>query len=256
MPLSQTSSRCKHLDQVTWREVVSGHSIFYRGICVNCGLLGYITISKLGAIRAFWKQNKENSMNTSDYRRGVEDALKLWDFIKDSGWKQPQDIIKQETNMAQTYEQGFKEGVEAAGRKILEELPLSGITDPVDVLNAIPRFLRKKFLLTKKVTKWGEEYMNSEDYKRGVWEASKELTEGTLPSSRLFKVAFDEEMRLRRKKLLTKRVTKWTGVITSEWGGKPAILDLCDSFEEANGFLLKNPKPLAGPIPIEIEVPL
>ena len=55
--------------------------------------------------------------------------------------------------MAQTYEQGFKEGVEAAGRKILEELPLSGITDPVDVLNAIPRFLRKK-LLTKKVTKW------------------------------------------------------------------------------------------------------
>lgn len=59
-----------------------------------------------------------------------------------------------ETNMAQTYEQGFKEGVEAAGRKILEELPLSGITDPVDVLNAIPRFLRKKLLLTKKVTKW------------------------------------------------------------------------------------------------------
>ena len=124
----------------------------------------------------------------------------LWDFIKNSGWKQPQDIIKQETNMAQTYEQGFKEGVEAAGRKIFEELPLSGITDPVDVLNAIPRFLRKK--------------------------------------------------------LLTKKVTKWTGVITSEWGGKPAILELCDSFEEANGFLLKNPKPLAGPIPIEIEVPL
>ena len=57
--------------------------------------------------------------------------------------------------MAQTYEQGFKEGVEAAGRKIFEELPLSGITDPVDVLNAIPRFLRKKLLLTKKVTKWG-----------------------------------------------------------------------------------------------------
>ena len=66
---------------------------------------------------------------------------------------QKHDYETKETNMAQTYEQGFKEGVEAAGRKILEELPLSGITDPVDVLNAIPRFLRKK-LLTKKVTKW------------------------------------------------------------------------------------------------------
>ena len=113
---------------------------------------------------------------------------------------QKHDYETKETNMAQTYEQGFKEGVEAAGRKIFEELPLSGITDPVDVLNAIPHFLRKK--------------------------------------------------------LLTKKVTKWTGVITSEWGGKPDILGLCDSFEEANGFLLKNPKPLAGPIPIEIEVPL
>ena len=135
-------------------------------------------------------------MNTSDYRRGVEDALKLWDFIKNSGWKQPQDIIKQETNMAQTYEQGFKEGVKQA--------------------------LDLHFGYTGDYT--------------GDW---------------LLKTIDDQ-----RKKLLTKKVTKWTGVITSEWGGKPAILELCDSFEEANGFLLKNPKPLAGPIPIEIEVPL
>ena len=95
--------------------------------------------------------------------------------------------------------------------------------------------------------------MNSEDYKRGVLEASKELIEGTLPSSRLFKVAFDEEMRLRRKKLLTKKVTKWTGIITSEWSGLPTILDLCDTEDEVKGFLAENPKPLTKAIPIEIE---
>ena len=98
-----------------------------------------------------------------------------------------------------------------------------------------------------------ERYMNSEDYKRGVLEASKELIEGTLPSSRLFKVAFDEEMRLRRKKLLTKKVTKWTGIITSEWSGLPTILELCDTEEEVKKFLAKNPKPLTKAIPIEIE---
>ena len=96
-----------------------------------------------------------------------------------------------------TYQDGYKQGVEDAGRKILEELPLYGITDPVDVLNAIPRFLRKK--------------------------------------------------------LLTKKVTKWTGIITGEWSGKPTILELCDTEEEAQNFLAKNPKPLTKAIPIEIE---
>lgn len=96
-----------------------------------------------------------------------------------------------------TYRDGYKKGVEDAGRKILEELPLSGITDPVGVLYAIPRFLRKK--------------------------------------------------------LLTKKVTKWTGIITNEWSGSPTILELCDTEEEVKEFLAKNPKPLTEAIPIEIE---
>jgi len=99
-----------------------------------------------------------------------------------------------------TYEEGYKRGVEDAGQMIREELPLSGMTDPVDVLNAIPHFLRKK--------------------------------------------------------LLTKKVTKWTGVITSNLSEQPAILELTDTKEEIEHFLGINSKPLAGPIPIEIEVPL
>ena len=96
--------------------------------------------------------------------------------------------------------EAYKLGVEDTIREIQENLPLSGVADPVYVLNEIPRFIRKK--------------------------------------------------------LLTKKVTKWTGVITSELSGKPTILELCDSFDEVKGFLDKNPKPLAGPIPVEIEVPL
>jgi hypothetical protein len=76
----------------------------------------------LKALDDFWSQSaaewnkedteKETPMN-SDYRRGVEDAMK----------------------------------------SILFNLPLRGLARPLDVVNAIPGFLRKS-LLTKKVTKW------------------------------------------------------------------------------------------------------
>lgn len=68
------------------------------------------------------------------------------------------DNLPKETEMSQVTSD-YRRGVEDAGRKILEEMPLSGITDPVDVLNAIPRFLRKS-LLTKKVMKWFAVYNN------------------------------------------------------------------------------------------------
>jgi len=51
----------------------------------------------------------------------------------------------------------YKRGVEDTVREILENLPLRGITDPLDVVNSIPRFVREK-LLTKKVTKWVNVY--------------------------------------------------------------------------------------------------
>lgn len=96
--------------------------------------------------------------------------------------------------------EAYKMGVENAARTILEDMPLSGLTDPTDVINAIPSFLRKKLLIRK--------------------------------------------------------VTKWTGVILSSWSEKPTILELCDTKEEAEDFLTRNSKPLTKAIPIEIELPL
>jgi hypothetical protein len=61
------------------------------------------------------REEQEKFMSTEDYKRGVEDAIK-----------------EIQENMP---------------------LPLSKQVDPADVLNEIPRYLRKK-LLTKKVTKW------------------------------------------------------------------------------------------------------
>ena len=58
-----------------------------------------------------------------------------------------------------TYEEGYKRAVEDTIREIQENLPLSGVADPVYVLNEIPRFIRKK-LLTKKVTKWVRVFRN------------------------------------------------------------------------------------------------
>ena len=55
----------------------------------------------------------------------------------------------------EAYDIGYKQGVVEAGRKIKEEMPLSGLTDPVDVVNGVPRYLRETLLVkVKKVTKW------------------------------------------------------------------------------------------------------
>lgn len=49
--------------------------------------------------------------------------------------------------------EAYKMGIEDAIREIQENMPLPRTKDPIDVLNSIPSFVRKK-LLTKKVTKW------------------------------------------------------------------------------------------------------
>ena len=108
--------------------------------------------------------------------------------------------------------------------------------------------------------------MSTDDYKRGVLEACKELIEGTLPASRLFKEAFDEEMRLRRKKLLTKKVTKWfyvfrynisreQDIFRAKTPGSDltSVLKTFDTKEEAEADMRIFSKAF-GPYPIEIEV--
>ena len=105
------------------------------------------------------------------------------------------------------------------------------------------------------------------DYKRGVEDGtaafgSEHVFPGTYwrvhtPGCELWGaplgVRIEQLLKERRKKLLTKKVTKWTGIITSEWSGLPTILELCDTEEEVKKFLAKNPKPLTKAIPIEIE---
>jgi len=94
----------------------------------------------------------------------------------------------------------------------------------------------------RKLQRYEEIKMSTADYKRGVEDTLAELD--TLPKTAIAYV---------RKKLLTKKVTKWTGIITSPWSGLPTILELCDTEEEVKEFLAKNPKPLTKAIPIEIE---
>jgi len=88
-------------------------------------------------------------------------------------------------------------------------------------------------------------------YKFGVRQATEPIIVANLADQHVNDVLSD-----RRKKLLSKKVTKWTGIITSEWSGLPTILELCDTEDEVKGFLAKNPKPLTEAIPIEIEIPL
>ena len=102
-------------------------------------------------------------------------------------------------------------------------------------------------------------------YRKGVENALKPLTEeesfSTVRSASqsypwvqladLYKI-FDE----RKKSLLTKKVTMYTGIITSEWSGLPSVLEISDSKAVIDGFLARNPKPLTKAIPIEIEIPL
>jgi len=90
-----------------------------------------------------------------------------------------------------------------------------------------------------------------EGYKKGVTDATELIDAWNIADCYV-----NETLAGRRKKLLTKKVTKWTGIITSEWSGQPTILELADTKEQIECFLGINPKPLAGPIPIEIEVPL
>lgn len=72
--------------------------------------------------------------------------------------------------------EAYKMGVEEAIREIQENMPLPRTKDPVDVLNAIPSFVRKK-LLTKKVIKWvviyaGDERLLFPDSK--LWDSKEE----------------------------------------------------------------------------------
>ena len=94
-----------------------------------------------------------------------------------------------------------------------------------------------------------------EGYKQGVEDGTDPMYvgEGLLSIS---VGAINHDLDQRRKKLLTKKVTKWTGIITSDLSKQPTILELTDTKEEIEHFLGINSKPLAGPIPIEIEVPL
>jgi len=79
----------------------------------------------------------------------------------------------------QAYDKGYKDGVVEAGRKIQEGLPLSKLISPLDVVNAVPRYLRET-LLVKKVVKWvaifeGEEVFLTPDLK--LWDAKKSADE-------------------------------------------------------------------------------
>jgi hypothetical protein len=90
-----------------------------------------------------------------------------------------------------------------------------------------------------------------EGYKQGVEDGTEPITVYNIAD-----MYVNDTLSARRKKLLTKKVTKWTGIITSDWSKQPTILELTDTKEEIEHFLGINSKPLAGPIPIEIEVPL
>ena len=123
MPLCQKSSKCNHAGAV--------HTI-WDGLgnctvqCEICMLTGGQCKNESAALASFYA----NHINSD-----------------------------KENEMSQTYEQGYKRGVIDAGEKILNDMPLRGITDAVDLLNEIPRWLRKN-LLTKKVTKWFAVYNN------------------------------------------------------------------------------------------------
>jgi len=105
--------------------------------------------------------------------------------------------------------------------------------------------------------------MSTEDYKRGVEDGTKSLT-GSVAARRIQGYQFagvplidmlNEALEDRRKSLLTKKVTKWTGVIKSNYSGNPCLLDLFDSEAEVNYYYTISPA-LCPPIKIEIEVPL
>jgi len=105
--------------------------------------------------------------------------------------------------------------------------------------------------------------MSTEDYKRGVEDGTKSLT-GSVVAKRIEGYQFaggllidmlNEALEDRRKSLLTKKVTKWTGVIKSNYSGQPVLLDLYDTEGEIKYYYTISTA-LCPPIKLEIEVPL
>jgi len=99
--------------------------------------------------------------------------------------------------------------------------------------------------------------MSTEDYKRGVEDATKPVTLEEIHQNPLVGINYFSDVVLaeRRKKLLTKKVIKWTGVIKSNYSHKPYLLDLYDSKEDIEHYYTISTA-LCPPIKLEIEVPL
>jgi hypothetical protein len=179
------------------------------------------------AIDLFWHnhdlKNKENEMSNADYKRGVEDTV----------------------------------------REIEENLPLSGMDDPLDVINAIPHFVRKKLLTNKE----NEMYVPSnphEAYAFGVKKATEPISVNNIADAYVNSTLAD-----RRKILLTKKATKWAAWYNNDKKGGPLFsMDysnpepwggfatrLYDTQEQALAAVrdLSDPK---GAFPFEVEVEL
>jgi hypothetical protein len=115
-----------------------------------------------------------------------------------------------------------------------------------------------------------EKNMNTEDYKRGVEDATKPL-ERPLSGSGFFKIHFDAEVEKRRKSLLTKKITKWAAwynnggqgfpifCVYQSWdmGKKEGTTRLWNSEREALDYVSTPDfnRPV-GVFPFEIEIPL
>ena len=82
--------------------------------------------------------------------------------------------------------------------------------------------------------------MPTEDYKRGVEDTLSILDEANVAKAYV------------RKKLLAKKVTKWTGVIYTQ---QPTMLDIYDSEDDIKHYYTISPA-LCPPIKLELELPL
>ena len=106
--------------------------------------------------------------------------------------------------------------------------------------------------------------MSTEDYKRGVEDATKLLTydewkevlnhpEASKPSANapdLARIAQE----LRRKKLLTKKVTKWVRVYVHNATGEPSPGSIF--YDSQSAALNNTTAPIHSAVPVEIELPL
>lgn len=180
---------CDHIGRIVTHKSRRGAKVpFAVAVCTHCqarqeGIdatrtvqyfltTAQFNIRRYAEIKAFWdwciqagsspewilKLNKGDNMLL---QTGAQVANKIEEFVQnpkiqemlaEEGFKVNQEAInrmKKEVAITSDY----KRGVEDAVREILENMPISGITDPVDFLNEIPRFVRRK-LLNKKVTKW------------------------------------------------------------------------------------------------------